>query len=486
MKKRITVSIFCMFLYCILLVGCGSVGEHSLKESEVLQSEEVSSQSSAVPSQSQIYTEGWQPTPVPDLSAVDDKLEELKATKEAIITVGVTSTGEDNVYQAINSFNSSQDKYWAVVKVYDELSQLLLELTSNKGPDIYYVSGMNYTALAQNGMFEELTPYLESSEMISKEDIISSAWRAGSVEGKLYFILPRFYPRVMLVEKGYTKNGAWTMEEYFALAEKYPEGKLSENITDLEMLIINDLSLSLDSYVNWEEYTCSFDSVEFVNLLKRLKIYQEKQYESFADYNLAQQLQQKMLLTERTNILWKDFMVGYKNLRDTLLEFCEIAGMPNEAGELKYLMKYEEFYGMSVVSKNKEAAWSFLEYTLSEEYLTLQHDDGGPRLGMYPANRKVLESFLDAEIGNVPDYVYRYKNEYINAKVDEVTEFTEEDKQVLLNILENCYAGRWIETKETFKILTEELDYFFQGGKSAEEVAKIIQSRMSLYLMECQ
>ena len=40
------------------------------------------------------------------------------------------------------------------------------------------------------------------------------------------------------------------------------------------------------------------------------------------------------------------FMVGYKNLRDTLLEFCEIAGMPNEAGELKYLMKYEEFYGI--------------------------------------------------------------------------------------------------------------------------------------------
>lgn len=471
MRRKITIAILFIFLQCVFFAGCGSVSESK-------------------PSQSKVLTDAWgvvmTPEPIiAEVSRTEEELAEVKASKEAVVTVGVTVSGDEEVYHAVNSFNNSQDKYWAEVKVYSELSQLLVELTSDKGADIYYIDDINYTALAQNGMFEELTPYLERSEVISKEDIVASAWRAGCVEEKFYFVIPRFTPAVMLVEKGYTDNGVWNMEEYLALAEKYPEGMLSQWVTDPEMLVLNDLVMSLDSYVNWEALTCSFDGESFINLLEGLKGYQEKKYESFTDYNIAEQLQQKMRLTESTLLNWDSCLFAYKDVRDTLLEFCEIVGMPNEDGVLKYRMVYEEFYGMSAVSKNKEAAWCFLEHTLSEEYLTLLHNEGRPWNGMYPSNRNVLEKFLDEEVGNDHGGRYFHTNKYTYEKVN-ITEFTEEDKQILLNILENCYVARWIVTMEPFEILTEELDYYFQGGKSAEEVAKVIQSRMSLYLMECQ
>ena len=61
--------------------------------------------------------------------------------------------------------------------------------------------------------------------------------------------------------------------------------------------------------------------------------------------------------------------------------------------------------------------------------------------------------------------------------------FTEEDKQAVLHIIDNSYSASLGNDRIRY-ILQEETEPFFKGHKTAEEVAKIIQSRVSLYLLE--
>jgi hypothetical protein len=64
--------------------------------------------------------------------------------------------------------------------------------------------------------------------------------------------------------------------------------------------------------------------------------------------------------------------------------------------------------------------------------------------------------------------------------------FTERHERELLNFLDNI-AGQPISTLSDdviADILSEEITSFFGGAKTAEECARVIQSRVSIYLSE--
>lgn len=343
---------------------------------------------------------------------------------------------------------------------------------------------MDLYSLAEKGVVEDLTPYFESSDVVKKEDIVGSIWRAGSIGTGMYYVIPRFYPKIMLVEKGYTDNGVWSVEDYLALAEKYPEGKLSDSLMAKNpySLFLVDLGMAVESYIDWEDESCSFDSQEFITLLEKLNYHAQKAY--VGEYKtLAEQMYHKELLTNVVSLKWMYHMTEYRDLRDSMLEFCEIAGIPNGDGQLRYSMTYNENYGINSASDKKEMAWSFLEYLISEEYQGQLMDFWNGGDGMFPVRRDVLENTLLAEVDWETEQPYVYKNTYTGERVFFESDFTEEDVQVILDIVENCYYEYAIGG-ELSQILADEIVYYFKGDKSAKEVAEIIQNRVSLYLIE--
>lgn len=59
----------------------------------------------------------------------------------------------------------------------------------------------------------------------------------------------------------------------------------------------------------------------------------------------------------------------------------------------------------------------------------------------------------------------------------------EEDTEQIQKLLESLSCV--VQTDDNIiNIITEEVEAFFEGGKSAEEVAEIIQSRVQLYISE--
>lgn len=468
--KKLYINFLIVLLQCLLLAGCGVSGS---KEEEVYMLQNTNGQEE-VKAENQL-SEDSNPT-------VEAALNEVKASREVVITVGGIA-GLNGIQKTVDAFNNSQDLYWVELYKYGSMSELLLDVSRKQGADIYYMEYLDLVSLAEKGVIEELTPYFECSDVVKKENMIKSVLRAGSVGEGMYYVIPRFKPTIYLVEKGYTDNGVWSIGDYLELAEKYPDGMLSEQVTNPKNMLLNDVKMAIDNYIDWETRTCNFTDEEFVQLLERLKSYSTKSYSGMKGYTVAEQLHQKYILTKMVNLSWFPYMVEYKDMRDSLLEYCEIAGMPNDGEQLKYSMIYNEIYGINAGSENKEVAWAFLEYMLSEDYqASLQNMYGGDN--SFPARRDVLEESLNAEIGAVPEKEFFHINSYTREKESGISEFTEEDKQIILNIVEHCYTSFAVNTGEIYNIIKEEVAYYFEGNKSAEEVAQIIQNRLSLYLME--
>lgn len=245
---------------------------------------------------------------------------------------------------------------------------------------------------------------------------------------------------------------------------------------------MNDLALAPDLFINWEEGACSFDSSTFTAFLEELKKYSEKQYDISPSGTAAERLYRREYLTARISLYMDSNMEDYMNLKEILGEDLEIAGFPGANNEPRYRMLYNKIYGMNAASGNKEGAWAFLEYLLSEE---VQREAASYE---YPARLDVLNAALQETIDFQAPEHYRYSsyNPLTEETITERRPFTEQDRQTLLEMLDRVYRFSAMNTADVYDILLDELSYYLNGAKSAKETAELIQNRVQLYLIENQ
>lgn len=486
MKKKgsfFEIAALCMLIFCVSFAGCGVPNE---QQKESTQNADNQDTDNAETESRSIVAE----TPSADeLSAVQN---EIDTSGKEVITLGTLGEVKDweEMGKAVYEFNQAQDKYYLEIKVYDSYSKFTLDIVRKQGADIFDLSNIGADLFARKDILEDLTPYFESSETVSREDIVDAVWRAGSIDGKLFCLIPCFSCQGVLVEKGYTKNGAWTQEDYLSLGEQYPDSMLNSSIQRPDSQILMYLKWCMGSYINWDELTCDYESESFIALLEKLKTLSEKKYD-VPDGTMAELIRDKLYLTQTVSISLETQMVGYKDIKDAFLDSYEIAGMPTGDGSLKYDMVYSQIYGMNAASSNKEGAWAFLEYLLSEEYQQPSSTDilSASSLigGNFPARKDLLEQALQENIDYVPDSsgsVHYAVNRYTKETTTEYREFTEEDRESILNMIDNTYRESSATDYQLLFIIAEETKPFFEGQKSAEEAAKIIQSRVSIYLVE--
>ena len=136
---------------------------------------------------------------------------------------------------------------------------------------------------------------------------------------------------------------------------------------------------------------------------------------------------------------------------------------------------------MSSKSENKEGAWEFLRYFLSYEY---QKGSYG-----FPTNLKLYEE-LKQEAMQRPYYYdendqkVEYDASYYLDGVDiPIPPMTEEEVQEVEDFLFSLNQVT-VYDDDLMNIITEEAEAYFEGQKSAKEVAAIIQSRAQIYVNE--
>lgn len=131
---------------------------------------------------------------------------------------------------------------------------------------------------------------------------------------------------------------------------------------------------------------------------------------------------------------------------------------------------------MNHYGKHRDGAWGFLCFLLQEE---TQEKGRGDSNG-YPANKAAFEQLLLKEKAEGP--VKRKAGGGAIIEGDGKP-LTEQDMEELRQILEEARYPVF-QTEEILDIICEEAQHYFNGVKSVEQVADVIENRVRLYLKE--
>ena len=120
-------------------------------------------------------------------------------------------------------------------------------------------------------------------------------------------------------------------------------------------------------------------------------------------------------------------------------------------------------------------AWEFIEYFLMAETQREMLDSG------FPTRKDVLQELLD---GKIAGYDKKSRLQVtVNGKEEEIGGFTAEEAAKLSQLIYMA-DEKMPDNTESFRIIQEEAQGFFQGQKSLEHVVGIISNRLNLLALE--
>ena len=369
-------------------------------------------------------------------------------------------------------------------------TKLLTEVMSGQMPDLIALGQLPYSHMAAKGLLEDLYPYLDSDPELKRDDFFPNVLKALEVNGDLCMVAPSFNVMTLIGATSVVGDKpGWTYADLEAALATMPEGcDPMDMYTTRGDLLQTLLFADLDHYVDWAEGKCYFDSPDFIELLKFVAKFPDSLPDDMEWEDPETRIAQGRQMLTTTNlysvdaILWNDPRFGEMG--------CTYIGYPTNNG-VGSVMSIEEGYGMSVSCKNKEAAWQFLR-----SFLT---DEAQENVWNIPVSLKAYQAKLDEAM--TPEYE---KDENGNIRLDENGEkiqvsrggyWTEDGNMIEIYAMTQEQADKLWEAITTcdkvmnmdtsiFEIVSEQAQAFFSGQKSAEEVARLIQSKANIYVNE--
>lgn len=392
--------------------------------------------------------------------------------RKQAVTLGCRNTEVvlDNIEEIVRAYNNWSDKYVLEVKAYGQsdghgvtgaFSALTAELLKGEGPDLFEADLIPVETYAGQGILEDLRPYLAKRQGGGLVEQVESALE---IDGGLYTLADSFAIGALEVRAGYAGNGGLSVAQCARLASDFPDVCMVQYASASSMFDLMTQA-DWDSYVDREGKKCFFDSQEFISLLESVKSWKEGTGGGGGYYGTEAIAKGECLM----NSTVVTSMSRYLDLKKECGDFAEITGYPNQAGEPRYLLRTSKQFGINSASPNKEGAWDFMEYLLSDgvqEELERKCD----LAGSFPITEEYFTKSLQR--GGLPQMF----------ETEKPTP-TPEDVEAVRAMLDGLYSGRnW--QKEIGDIVDEETEAVFSGNKTAADVAKIIQNRVQLFLEE--
>lgn len=491
----------------VLLNGNSSLYEYSLETQEYtelikwmdcdLNSNNIRDIATLEDGRIAVYSSDW--SAGTDSLILLERMPASEVTEKETLTLGCMNL-TSNLQAAVVEFNKESDKYKIEIKNYGESVDYSVEnayedartlfyndILTGKAPDMFLAEDIDMKLFAVKGLIEDLSPYLDGSTVVQRGDLFETILNAYTINGTLCAI-PRSFSVQTLAgrtsEVG-TESG-WTLQEMIAFAEAHPDILIQPYASKMQVLSLC-MMFDFDSWVNWETGECSFDTPEFKAVLEFAN-----RYPAQADESLPSAQQQIM---EHTALL-HDF--GLNDPRSWQLErimFGEpITAIGYPSAHSNGVLAFGDCaVCISTASPNKEAAWSFIETLLTEE---AQDDE---MIFNFPVRVSAFEKRLAEAM--VPEYMYdengeplldengnpkevsRYSYGWQDGLVIEVYAVTQEEADGIRHVISQI-DGIYSYDRNMVGIILEEIAPYFEGQKSVDEVAGIIQSRVQLYINE--
>lgn len=434
-----------------------------------------------------------------DYSKAEDRYELIRIVRKnrsevvqkTELTLGALWIG-DTVKRAVIDFNKNNDAYHISVKEYVQedyesgMLQFQADLASGNGPDLIDFSNLDYSMYAGKGVFEDLYPYMETSGM-SQSDFLQNVLTAYEIDGKLYGMPVSFAISTIMGKQSVLGDiQGWTLSEMLDFMEsKNPEEIFAYNTqwNTMYALVYNNIN----EFIDWETGECSFDGPDFARMLEYAEqLPAEYNYEE-EEEGEATRLRKNTLYLMRTSVSSVTELQMYNGLFGETITYV---GYPDAERIGNRITPAGGSLAISSKSENKDAAWSFVQTLLGEEYQNSLINSWGS--DGFPVLQSALEALFEQSM--TPEYdtdengeqVERPKTTWGYGNDFEITIYAAtEDEIAQIRKLIDSATGRWNDADDELRnIISEETEPFFKGQKSAAEVANVIQNRIQVYVNE--
>ncbi|MBD5511998.1 MAG: extracellular solute-binding protein [Lachnospiraceae bacterium] len=360
----------------------------------------------------------------------------------------------------IAQFNKDNDKYYVVLEEGGDRERTSMEIATGQGPDMISPSAVqSISSLAEKGALENLEPYFQASGL-SVDNYFPAAVSNLGMETGIYAIGSRMFFDVFYIRKDFVEDVQNTnLEEILDNMEAY-EGNAVLSSTfgygpSTVLWFFLHVSDDLFGMVDWENKTCDFSGELWEQLLRVSGRY------GVTERNKGDEEIASMFFSVRS-------LYEFAKMESEAHSRGMVAvGYPSDEGMVSRISA--ETIAINASSQNKEGAWAFIQYLLSEKVQRQIAENA------FPVDKKIFQESVD----NVDkEMVYGYDS------------YTAGEIYITDESIADCLA--WIErgkivpihTGYILGIVEEESEFYFMGDKSIEEISDTIENRVRLYLME--
>lgn len=406
------------------------------------------------------------------------------------------------ITQKAKQFEKASGKYQVEVRTYQKssdgstltraegINRLSLDLISGNVPDLLFVKDMDIANYVEKGILEDLTPFLTKSAVLNQGDFFEKILESCTFHEKLAFLPTHFALETKAAKTSLVgEKQGWSMEELTVFYEKHPEVNLMES-GDKQQILAWMLALNWQRYLDEEKDFCNFYSEDFLSLLRFANTFPENWQDM--DSRMTH-----LRLADDSLLLKNVYLIDFDEIQDNIAFFegeeVTFAGYPTYGDDNGCLLWMSCGMAITTGGANQEGAWKFIEYMLSEPWNQCEGIISGfsVRKSFYEEQKK--QAMEGKEAYDAQGKLRPMSRSGDTWMVDEKTgeEFyyeshpvTHEEAELIEELLANAVPASLRYDENLLEIVAQEATYYFAGERTAQEAAKRIQTRASLYLSE--
>ncbi len=419
--------------------------------------------------------------------------------ERTLLTLGAEYL-DSNIKDAVIDYNRKSNDYRITLVDYSQYNteddytlstqQLDRDVVSGNCPDIISITSGHQDKYIAKGALADLSALMEKDDSISQDDLVAGALKAYISDGKLYGMPYNFSLQTLIASvKLVGDRTSWTMADLAQVIDGLDDSVSVMEYTTQTDFLQQMVYQNMNQFVDYGKATCSFDSDAFKQLLAAsAKLPTEEQLYGDSDDAIAissddtyQQLQSGDLLLTTSYISGDSYSIkefyGLYNNKDFGMTNI---GYPTDEGSG---VQISVGGGLAISAKSKytDAAWDFIKTLLSDDFQTDQWSFPVTKSAFDKAMAETMEKdYYTDENG---EKVYYDQTAYVGDTEYTVPPLTQEQVDDFKTLVDNASVGGNYDS-DIMDIVNEEAAAFFSGDKSADDVAALIQNRVSIYLGE--
>jgi len=410
---------------------------------------------------------------------------------------------------AVIDFNRSSSEYRIELLDYSEyntdedysagLTKLTTEILAGNVPDIIDLNGMPLAQFASKGLLTDLYPLLDADSTLSREDLFPGVLAALETNGHLYRTASSFAIRTVLGAASVVGDTpGWTLADFKAALAKMPEGctPFEQTITRSDIMY-SMLYMELDNLIDWNTGKCYFDSQAFRDILEFAAQFPEEfdweNYEWTEEDDAPNRIASGLQMLMDTQI--SEFG-DYQMYNAMFGGDATFIGYPVSEGVGNALVINDSGYAISAKCAAPEVAWQFLRQFFTADYQT--ENTWG-----FPTNQAAFDKKLAEAM--TPEYEKDENGNFIldasGNKIEisrggyswgsfsvDIKALTQAEADEIVDVINSTTRILDYSVSESggelMDIIMSDTEAYFLGQKSLDEVVKLLQSKLNIYINE--